>query len=139
MPPSAIAYGTGLPDQKDLRIGGILIGVLGPAAPGRYDFQRFSKGELVERRPISSTVCSPIVPRAWCALSIQLASWVFSPDPKPRSSPTYTGRAGVRVVRRYRGLDRHGGRERPRVGSRPPGAARTARRPPARGRAGEIR
>lgn len=31
-PPNAIAYSTGLLDQKDLRIGGVLIGVLGPAA-----------------------------------------------------------------------------------------------------------
>jgi solute carrier family 13 (sodium-dependent dicarboxylate transporter), member 2/3/5 len=30
-PPNAIAYGTGLIDQKDLRIGGSLIGLLGPA------------------------------------------------------------------------------------------------------------
>ena len=31
-PPNAIAYSTGLLDQKDFRIGGALIGVLGPAA-----------------------------------------------------------------------------------------------------------
>jgi len=31
-PPNAIAYSTGLLDQKDFRIGGTLIGVLGPAA-----------------------------------------------------------------------------------------------------------
>jgi solute carrier family 13 (sodium-dependent dicarboxylate transporter), member 2/3/5 len=31
-PPNAIAYSTGLVDQKDFRIGGTLIGVLGPAA-----------------------------------------------------------------------------------------------------------
>jgi sodium-dependent dicarboxylate transporter 2/3/5 len=30
-PPNAIAYATGLLDQKDLRVGGIVIGVLGPA------------------------------------------------------------------------------------------------------------
>jgi sodium-dependent dicarboxylate transporter 2/3/5 len=31
-PPNAIAYSTGLMDQKDFRIGGLLIGLLGPAA-----------------------------------------------------------------------------------------------------------
>ena len=31
-PPNAIAYATGLLDQKDFRIGGALIGTLGPAA-----------------------------------------------------------------------------------------------------------
>jgi sodium-dependent dicarboxylate transporter 2/3/5 len=31
-PPNAIAYATGLLDQKDFRIGGVLIGLLGPAA-----------------------------------------------------------------------------------------------------------
>ena len=31
-PPNAIAYSTGLLDQKDFRIGGLLIGLLGPAA-----------------------------------------------------------------------------------------------------------
>jgi sodium-dependent dicarboxylate transporter 2/3/5 len=31
-PPNAIAYATGLMDQKDFRIGGALIGLLGPAA-----------------------------------------------------------------------------------------------------------
>ena len=30
-PPNAIVYGTGLIDQKDLRIGGLLIGLIGPA------------------------------------------------------------------------------------------------------------
>jgi sodium-dependent dicarboxylate transporter 2/3/5 len=30
-PPNAIAYSTGLLEQKDFRIGGILIGLLGPA------------------------------------------------------------------------------------------------------------
>jgi sodium-dependent dicarboxylate transporter 2/3/5 len=30
-PPNAIAYSTGLIGQKDLRIGGVLIGLLGPA------------------------------------------------------------------------------------------------------------
>jgi solute carrier family 13 (sodium-dependent dicarboxylate transporter), member 2/3/5 len=30
-PPNAIAYGTGLIEQKDLRLGGILVGLLGPA------------------------------------------------------------------------------------------------------------
>jgi sodium-dependent dicarboxylate transporter 2/3/5 len=30
-PPNAIAYGTGLIEQKDLRLGGVLIGLLGPA------------------------------------------------------------------------------------------------------------
>ena len=30
-PPNAIAYSTGLIEQKDLRLGGILIGLLGPA------------------------------------------------------------------------------------------------------------
>jgi sodium-dependent dicarboxylate transporter 2/3/5 len=29
-PPNAIAYATGLLDQKDLRVGGIVIGLLGP-------------------------------------------------------------------------------------------------------------
>ena len=31
-PPNAIAYGTGMIEQKDFRIGGLLIGLLGPAA-----------------------------------------------------------------------------------------------------------
>ena len=30
-PPNAIAYGTGLIEQKDLRLGGVLVGLLGPA------------------------------------------------------------------------------------------------------------
>ena len=30
-PPNAIAYGTGMIEQKDFRIGGLLIGLLGPA------------------------------------------------------------------------------------------------------------
>jgi sodium-dependent dicarboxylate transporter 2/3/5 len=30
-PPNALAYSTGLIEQKDLRVGGVLIGVLGPA------------------------------------------------------------------------------------------------------------
>jgi len=30
-PPNAIAYSTGLIEQKDLRLGGLLVGLLGPA------------------------------------------------------------------------------------------------------------
>jgi len=31
-PPNAIAYSTGLVEQKDFRLGGALVGLLGPAA-----------------------------------------------------------------------------------------------------------